>query len=191
MTRKTNRVRTVKIPLDTTSEKPRRGRHRKIQPSWVRGRADNYRDIFHMIWERVWPGLSKAETRQDVVNSFSGTTIGGYALEFVTLADLILKVLKDPKFPKRKREARINFLADSIAAHGVLTPRSSRDVCEEHRARIEHVHRILSYEYYIECSCGYKGHSRNHACPKCEAVIPFETNSPFDIASMLDSDPDT
>jgi hypothetical protein len=181
----------AKIPLDSNSEKQRRGRHRKIQPSWVRGRADNYRGIFDLIWDHIWPGLSKAETRQDVVDSFSGARVGAYALEFVTLADLMLKVLRDRRFPRRKRTARINFLADSIAAHGVLTPRSSRDICDKHRARIKQVHRILFYEFYIECSCGYKGHSRKHACPQCEAAIPFEANSPLDIITVLDSDLDT
>jgi hypothetical protein len=53
-------------------------------------------------------------------------------------------------------------------------------VCEKHRARIKQVHRILAYEYYIKCSCGYKGFSRNHACPMCESEIPSETDSPFD-----------
>jgi hypothetical protein len=114
------------------------------------------------------------------VNSFSGSGVAtGYALDFVNLADLILRVLKDRKFPKHKREAQINFLADSIAGYGMFTPRSSRDICVRERARIKQVHRILCYEFYIECSCGYKGHSRNHACPQCEAEIQFTTASPF------------
>ncbi len=171
---------TAQFPLDRVSEKRRRGRPPKIPPSWVRGRADNYRWIFAQIWNHVWPGLSKAETRQDVVNSFSGAEVGAYSLEFVTLADLILQVVKDPKFPKRRREAQINFLADSIAGYGMFTPRSSRDICDRERARIKQVHRILSYEFYIECSCGYKGHSRNRACPMCEAEIQFKQDSPFD-----------
>jgi hypothetical protein len=170
------------FPLDRVSGKRARGRPAKIPPSWVRGRADNYRSILAQVWNHISPGLSKAETRQDVVNSFSGSEVGAYSLEFVTLADLILKVVRDPKFPKRKREAQINFLADSIAGYGMFTPRSSRDICERERARIERVHRILSYEFYIECSCGYLGHSRNHACPMCEAEIHFrEHDSPLDI----------
>jgi len=171
--------RKAQIALDTVSEKRRRGRPAKIPASWVRGRADNYRWIFAQIWNHIWPGLSKAETRQDVVHSFSGAEIGAYSLEFVTLADLILQVVKDPKFPKRKEQAQINFLSDSIAGYGTFTPRSSRDICERERARIEKVHRILCYEFYIECSCGYQGHSKNHACPKCEAEIQFTTDSPF------------
>jgi hypothetical protein len=170
-----------KIPLDSGSAKKRRGRPVKIQPTWVRGRADNYRRVFDQLWEHIWPGLSKAETREDVVRSFSAVEVGGYAADLVILADLILQVVHDPKFPKRQRQAQINFLADSIAAHGTVTPRRSRDICERERARIKRAHRILCYEYYIECSCGYKGHSRNHACPDCEAVIPFPSNSLFDV----------
>ena len=111
------------------------------------------------------------------MNSFSGAEVGAYSLEFVTLADLILKVVKDPKYPKHKQEAQINFLADSIAGYGMFTPRSSRDICERERARIKQVHHILCYEFYIECSCGYQGHSKHHACPMCEAKIRFTTDS--------------
>ena len=161
------------FPLDRVSEKQRRGRKPTIPASWIRGRADNYRWIFDQLWDRIWPGLSQAQTRQDIVQSFSGSNVGGYSLEFVTLADLILQVVQDRKFPKRKREAQINYLADSIAGYGMVTPRSSRDICERERMRIKQVHRILRYEYYIECSCGYSGHSRNHACPTCEAEIEF------------------
>jgi len=167
--------------LDMVSGKQPRGRPPKIKHSWVRGRADNYRVTFDQIWDHIWPKLAKAETRQDVVNSFSGVEVGAYSLEFVTLADLILQVVRDSRFPKRKRKAQINFLADSIGARGTVKPRSSRDICESERARINKVHYILRYEFYIECSCGYRGRSRNHACPKCEAEIPLKTNSPFDL----------
>jgi hypothetical protein len=169
-----------KLPIDRDQEKSRRGRPRKIQPSWVRGRADNYRQVFDLFWQHVWPDLSKAKTQRDVIQSFSRPEVGAYALDLIRLADLILLVVTDQQFPKHKREAQINFLADSIAAYGVVTPRSSRDICERERARINRVHRILSYEFYIECSCGYKGHSRNHACPTCEAEIHFKTDSLFD-----------
>jgi len=168
------------IPLDTFSGKRGRGRPRKIQPSWVCGRANNYRWIFDLIWQDVWPGLSKAETQEDVVNSF---TVGGaqaYASNFVPIADLILRVIRDPKFPTQKRDAQIHFLADSIAAHGVVTTRSSRDICERERARAKRTHHILYYEFHIGCSCGYSGFSTNHACPICGAKIHFETDSPFD-----------
>lgn len=169
---------TAKLPLDTFSEKPRPGRPSRIPASWVRGRADNYRDTFALIWQRIWPGLAKAETTQDVINAFGAANVAtSLQLEVISMADLILRVVRDPDFPKRKRQAQINFLADSIAGFGTFTPRSSRDICERERGRIKHAHHILSYEYYIVCSCGYKGPSRKHACPKCEAQIQFPLDS--------------
>ena len=174
---------TLKNPLDTVSEKRRRGRPVKIKASTVRGSADNYRWVLEQIWDRVSPHLLKAKTREDVVASYEGADIGAYALQFVQLADLILRVLREPKFPKQNRKAQINFLADSIGAHGVVTPRSSRDICERERRRIKRVHRILHYEFWIKCSCGYKGRSLNHACPKCEAEIPLASDLGINIVS--------
>jgi hypothetical protein len=181
-----------KISLDTFSEKPRRGRPVRVQPSWVRGRADNYRWIFDQIWKHIWPRLCKAETHDDVVRAFQGAEVGSYAVEFVISADLILQVVRDPDFPKRKREAQINFLADSIAGHGLVTSRSSRDICEKERARIKRAHHIILYEFWIECSCGYKGRSLNHACPKCEAAISLSLDSPLNTTQPGESPlPDT
>lgn len=174
-----------KVPIDMVSGKAPRGRPRKIQPSRVRAQADNYRYIFDLIWEHIWPGLSKAQTQREAIQSFAHPEVGAYALDLIRLADLILQVVRETKFPKRKREAQINFLADSIAAHGIVSPRSSRDICDRERVRIKRVHRILYYEFYIACSCGYKGYSRNHACPKCEAPIHFRADS----LPGIDSDP--
>ena len=182
------RVRTPKkdkIALDRFSENERkRGRPPKIVASWVRGRADNYRDILETVWDRVAAHLLKAKTREDVLKSFQDANVGGYALEFAISADLILQALRERKFPKQQRTAQINFIADSIAAQGVVSLRSSRDICERERARIKRAHHIIRYEYWIECSCGYKGHSLNHRCPKCEAEIPLPTNSPLDASSI-------
>lgn len=171
-----NRGRTpkeAKLPLDTVLEKQRRGRPAKIKASWVRGRADNYRWILNQVWDRVGPRLLKAQKHEDVIRSYEGAEIGAYTLEFVQLADLILRVLKERKFPKQNRKAQVNFLADSIGGHGVVAPRSSRDICVKERARIKRLHHIVRYEFWIECSCRYKGRSLNHACPRCEAEIPL------------------
>ena len=73
--------------------------------------------------------------------------------------------------------AQINFLADSLAALGEITARSSRDVCARERAKAKRAHHILSYEYWIMCSCGYKGRSQKHACPRCGAGIDFPSHS--------------
>jgi len=82
-------------------------------------------------------------------------------------------------FPKR-RQPQINFLADSLAGLGLVTPRSSRDICEKERARLKRAHHIIRYEAYVECSCGFKGRSHNHACRKCGAKIDFRFASAFE-----------
>ena len=89
-----------------------------------------------------------------------------------SLANLISRVLRDPKLPKR-REAQINFLADSLAALGYIAPRSSRDICQKERTREKRTHHIIHFEFYVECLCGFKGRSRNHACRDCGAEIDF------------------
>jgi hypothetical protein len=154
--------------IDKVSPKRGRGRPPRVSASSIKGHADNYRGILHNVWDRLWPRLSEAQTTDEVAAAFENATPGGS--EFTPHAALILSVLKDSKFPKRQ-EARINFLADSTAGLGLVTPRRSRDICAQERAREKRTHHILRYEYYVECSCGYKGHSEDHACPKCGARI--------------------
>lgn len=159
--------------LDMFSVKRGRGRPFKVVRSAVVGRADNYRGILPMIWEELEVPLLRAQTEDEVVKAFQIAQPGGH--EFPSLAPLILKVIRDPNFPKR-RKARINFLADSVAGVGLVTPRRSRDICAQERAAKEEAKQapyIIRYEYYVECSCGYKGHSEDHACRKCGAKILF------------------
>lgn len=172
MQKRNRRTKKRVIPLDRFSQKVARGRPPRVRPTEIRGRADNYRFIFGQVWDRLWPRLSRTTTDQEVIDSFlEGAT--PYAQEFVpALANLIHRVLCDPKFPKR-REAQINFFADSLAALDYIAPRSSRDICQKERTREKRAHHILSYEFYVECSCDFKGRSRGHACPKCGAEIDF------------------
>ena len=161
-----------KNPLDTFSGKRGRGRPPTVRPSELRGRADSYRFIFDQVWDRLWPRLSQAQTDQGVVDSFLEGA-NPYAQDFVpTQASLIFRVLREPKFPKW-REAQINFLADSLAGLGYVAPRSSRDICQKERTREKRAHHIIRYEVYVECSCGFKGRSRNLACSKCGVEIDF------------------
>jgi len=163
----------AKIQLDTVFQKGRRGRPARIRrPSEIAGRADNFHDILDEVWERLWPLLSAAQTEQDVTNAFQEGA-RPYDREFVpSLSSLILKVLHERKFPKQ-RDARISFLADSLAGLGRITPRYSRDICQKERARQKRTHHVLLYEVYVECSCGYKGRSWNLACASCGARIEF------------------
>lgn len=77
--------------------------------------------------------------------------------ELKPLLPLILEVVRGRDFPKR-RENQLDFLADSIAARGEVSPRRSRDIRANMRAmeRKKSRHRILRKEFYVECSCGYK-----------------------------------
>jgi len=158
----------TKKALDRFSARRGRGRPVKVVASAVRGRADNYRVWLERIWEELGVPLLAAQKEQDVVNALQ-TAIPGNN-ELVPFASLILKVIKDPRFPKRKK-AQVHFLADSIAGVGLVTPRRSRDICAEQRKADAERHQVLRYEYWIECSCGYKGRSENHSCRKCGAVL--------------------
>lgn len=155
-------------PLDRFSTKRGRGRPVKIGATTVRGRADNYRVWLERIWNELGVPLLAAQNDEDVVNTLKTAVPGND--ELVPFASLILKVIKDRKFPKR-RKAQIHFLADSIAGVGLVTPRRSRDICAEQRSADAERNLILRYEYWIECSCGYKGRSDNHSCRKCGAVL--------------------
>jgi hypothetical protein len=157
--------------LDTFSPKRPRGRPATVSASAVTGRADNWRGIFEHIWESLWPSFSIARSEDDVHSALKKAR--EYEGEFKSLAPLMLEVLNDPKFPKRKKP-QINFLADSLAGLGIVTPRSCRDICAKERVKRNRAHHIVRFEYYVVCSCGYEGPSANHACLMCNAAIPEE-----------------
>jgi len=104
-------------------------------------------------------GYATAESpMQDGVSALSGST----------------NVIREKKFPKRPR-AQIEFLANSLAGLPSVEPRTSRDICAKHLAeqKAKSPHKILRKEFYVECSCGYKGPALNDACRKCGAQISF------------------
>jgi hypothetical protein len=158
------------IPLDNVLEKRRRGRP-GVRTSEIAGRSYHYRMMFAQIWDAIGVPLIQATTQEEVIAAFEEA--GPYYVNGLRhLAPLTLRVLSDGRFPVR-REAQIGFLADSLAGLGRVSPRRSRDICLEERAkeRKRSKHRILRREYYIECSCGYEGPARNDACPKCGAEM--------------------
>src|SRR5438105_3524064 len=160
------------VQASTANSKKGRGRPATIRASEVYGRAENFRDILKQVWDRFWPLLSKARSEEEVTKAFQDGA-RPYDQNFVPgLSQLLLNVLKEPTLPKRP-ESMQRFLADSLAGVGVVTARRSRDICAEERAARKHAHHILRFEYYVECSCGYKGPSSNHACANCGAKIVF------------------
>jgi hypothetical protein len=152
-------------PLDTFSQKRGRGRPYQIRATEVAGRAENYRYIFSEIWDSVGDRLITAGSGEEILQVLANTS---YQVEFSGIAKLMFEVIRDADFPKQNREARINFLADSLAARGAVSPRTSRDICAKARAKEKKRshHRILCHEYYVECTCGYKGPARQNACRK-------------------------
>lgn len=149
-------------------EPKKRGRPPFVSASEVVGRADDYRWTLDQVWDQLWPLLSQAQSENDIITALEGAR--PYEQKFIPDAKLIRDVLQEKLFPTR-RQSRINFLADSIAAQGRVTRRRSRDICAAERAKAQAAHHIIRYEYYVECSCGYKGPSKNHACRKCGAAI--------------------
>lgn len=143
-------------PLNTLPEKTGRGRP-GVRRSEIRGRGDNYQWILDQVWDRLWPLLSAAQTEEDVAGAFQAGA-SPYDREFAPLAPLAFKILREKRFPKRRR-AQVNFLADSLAGLGRVRPRRSRDICYEERDKEKRAHHILRYEFYIECSC--HGNLRN------------------------------
>lgn len=164
----------AKNVLDTFSSKRPRGRPPMVCASAIQGRADNFRGILGYVWDRLSPLLLRAQTEDEIIRALREEG-SPYDREFIPLAPLVLKVLKDKDFPKR-HQAQIDFFSDSSAGLGLVTPRRSRDICREERTKAKRSHHIIRYEFHVECSCGYTGHSRDHACPQCGAVIPLETD---------------
>src|SRR5262249_23284831 len=124
------RQNSLNFPLDTLSEKKRRGPKWKVSASAVRGRADNWRTILAIVWSKLGPALEQATTESHVRAALASAT--PYQDEFVRHSALILNILKDPKFPKTQ-QGRIHFLADSAAGLGVVSPRRTRDICAAER----------------------------------------------------------
>jgi hypothetical protein len=159
---------------DDARQKRGRGRPTEVRPPEIRGRADNYRAILQNVWPRFWPSLSEAQSEKGVIAALQNAR--PYDQEFSPWASLILSIIKERNFPRTQR-GQVNFLADSLGALGQVSPRRSRDICAAERLKLKRAHHILRYEFYVECSCGFKGHSLDHACPECGAKIKFGIGS--------------
>jgi len=170
------RVHTRQKAVDTFSGESgnltenRRGRHRILPWDTVTGRASNYEYQLGEIWGRLQAPLLAAQTAHQITAAFQ--EFGQpYAGDFVPrLSSDILSLLSDHDFPQRAIP-RIRFLARSLAGRPNLRFRSSRDICEKADAQEKRKspHRILRREFYIECSCGYRGPALDNNCRKCGA----------------------
>jgi hypothetical protein len=130
--------------------------------------------IFAEIWHKLSGPLLAARSVQEVTDVFQSQA-APYTQEFVPrLASDILNVMRENKFPKRAK-TQIKFLANSLAGRPNVEARTSRDICAKGRAeeKARSPHKILRKEFYVECSCGFKGPAVNDACRKCGAPIPL------------------
>jgi hypothetical protein len=190
MPKRQKRPKRPKLFVDTTSGK-RRGRPPKMAASEIVGRANSWRKMFWQAYLQTYKNSERNKWVRDKPHQWALSLLAAKdaeeaerALEsspqkstLVRLIPLILEVLKERGFPKRPKLA-LDYLVDSIAGEGVVSPRRSRDICAQYRAeqRGKSRHRIIRYEYYVECSCGYKGPALNNACRKCGAEIPLIHN---------------
>lgn len=141
-----------------------------LQRDTVIGRASNYERELNEVWESLEIPLLNSKNPHDVTGAFQ--RFARYcAQDFVPmLSSDIYSLLNDPQFPQRALP-RTRFLARSLGGRPTLSFRRSRDICEEvaQQEKQKSPHRILRREFYIECSCGYRGPARNNGCRKCEA----------------------
>ena len=136
----------------------------------VTGRAFNYEWALNQVWENLEKPLLDVETSHGVIEAFKKFA-QSYAGDFVPrLSEDILLLLNDPDFPQRALP-RTRFLARSLGGRPILSFRRSRDICEEadRREKKKSPHRIIRREFYVECSCGYRGPALDRGCRKCGA----------------------
>ena len=149
---------------DQPAKKRGRGRPREIDPWIVVGSANTYRVQFAQFWPKLGARLLAAQSPDDVASALREEA-DGISATLHPLSELILKVKNDPRFPRARSASQIHFLADSLGGQGYVTPRRSREICAQERAKKKYV--IVRREYYIECECGYKGPALDGACRDC------------------------
>lgn len=151
-----------------------RGRPRKLPQATVTGRAFNYEWALNEVWEELEGPLLSSKTADEVTDAFKRSA-ASCARDFVPMLSAdILSLINDPDFPKRALP-RTRFLARSLGGWPNLSSRRSRDICEEadQVEKRKSPYRILRREFYIECSCGYRGPAFNDGCRKCGAQPPL------------------
>jgi hypothetical protein len=160
-----------KFSIGAMSEtKSNRGRPSLLSPYTVTGRAVNYERELNEVWERLETPLLNSKTADEVTEAFKKFA-KFCAEDFVPgLSADILFLLNHSDFPQRQLP-RTRFLARSLGGRPNLSFRRSRDICEaaDKKEKQKSPHRILRREFYVECSCGYRGPAFNNGCWKCGA----------------------
>ena len=143
----------------------RRGRPRRIEPRTVVESADTYGGWLRQYWPKIGHRLLAANSAEEITQAIQQET-PDVSASLVPLSPLMLTILQERRFPGVRSEAQIQFLADSMGGQGLVTARRSREICSRERKKVVR-YVILRREFYIECSCGYKGPALNGACRKC------------------------
>jgi hypothetical protein len=156
-----------------TEAQKRRGPKEKIGPSEVANRAYDLKLTFEIAGKQLdWPKLLASKSTEEVEAAFE-TMDEGYRRKFLYRIEPILRCLRDRQFPKLNRKSQEQFIADSLAGDGRVSLRRSRDICQRERARRKASGTILRREFYIVCSCRYKGPALHDTCPKCGAEVSY------------------
>lgn len=161
-----------KYPLTTLLET--RGRKRVLEPHIVVEHANYILKVVRSLHDRIaWDVLEAARTTAEAESAIAKVPPFYRKILKERLA-AILRWVQEGKFPKKNLERKMRHLADSIAGDVLLSPRRSRDICYEHRKQpeSEKVGMILRREFYIECTCGYRGPAARGACARCGTRKP-------------------
>jgi len=165
-----------------TASAETRGRKRRIHPEHVLRAANDLLKILEFCKNQIdWGKLEIAKTEEEVASAFKGVPSAHRERLNLWLAAIPAWVLEG-KFPKTNLERKMRHLADSVAAEGFLTPRRCRDVCLEERKRQAQLGMIFRREFYIECTCGYRGPAKGGGCLQCgtKRLSPeIELDHPF------------
>jgi hypothetical protein len=145
-------------------ERKLRGRPPLVNPQVVIGSADMYGGWLRQYWPKLGRHLLDANSAEEI-NQAIQQEAPSVSASLAPFSALMLAIIHDRRFPRVRSEAQIQFLADSLGAQGLVTPRRSREICAKERTKVKHV--IVRKEYYIECSCGYNGPALDGACRDC------------------------
>ncbi len=178
----------LKKSAKATLEDPTAIARRDMRIRMIVGHGANYETAFLHAGDRFWEQVQALTNIERAELGRRKLVLGRHTLESVNwraslpiqLSDrfvcAFVGAVRDRHFPKQ-RKAQARFLGDSLGADGELSARRSLDICGEQRAIQKRTPHIIRYEFYIECSCQFKGHSLGHACPRCGAKIclPFDS----------------
>lgn len=161
--RKVSKKSLDRVSVKAVENRKQRGRRPLIPSNFVAGRAHNYNIVLTAYWPDIGKALLSSKTKEDAEAALQGV-YESQRPPFMPVAYLIPEILGEKKFPKTEK-AQIKFIAESLAGDGKISPRRARDICLQEKLKVHHV--IIRQEYYIECSCGYRGPAKNGGCQKC------------------------